>query len=76
MLMFLCKLWSRLHCRAKHEESPSLPCGLPHDCHAVRMSLLHCPLCLGLALLSVLRAASHLMLVGLRLSPWRPSISP
>ena len=30
---------------------------------------MHCPLCIGLAVLSVLRAASHLVLVGLRLSP-------
>jgi len=33
------------------------------------MTLLHCPLCLGLAVLSVLRAASHLLLVGLRFAP-------
>ena len=33
------------------------------------MSLMHCPLCIGLALLSVVRAASHLLLVGLRLVP-------
>ncbi|MGA1303663.1 MAG: hypothetical protein ACO3ZD_06445 [Cyanobium sp.] len=33
------------------------------------MSLMHCPLCIGLALLSVVRAASHLLLVGLRLAP-------
>jgi hypothetical protein len=32
------------------------------------MSLLHCPLCIGLAVLSVLQAGSHLVLVGLRLS--------
>ena len=36
--------------------------------HAGGMSLLHCPLCIGLAVLSVLRAGSHLVLVGLRLS--------
>jgi hypothetical protein len=33
------------------------------------MSLLHCPLCVGLAVLSALRAASHLSLVWLRLAP-------
>jgi hypothetical protein len=31
------------------------------------MTLMHCPLCIGLAVLSVLRAASHLVLVSLRL---------
>jgi len=35
------------------------------------MSLLHCPLCIGLALLSILRAASHLTLMTLRLAPVR-----
>jgi hypothetical protein len=33
------------------------------------MSLLHCPLCLSLAVVSLLRAASHLTLVGLRVAP-------
>jgi hypothetical protein len=33
------------------------------------MSLMHCPLCIGLALLSIVRAASHLVLVGLRFAP-------
>lgn len=33
------------------------------------MSLMHCPLCVGLALLSVARAFSHLVLVSLRLLP-------
>jgi hypothetical protein len=37
--------------------------------HDGDMSLMHCPLCIGLALLSVVRAASHLLLVGLRLAP-------
>lgn len=89
--MFLCNLcrreYSRAHenihgdphCGAKHEESPSLCCGLPQACPKtamlVCMNLMHCPLCLGLALLSVLRAASHLVLVSLRLSPWRPVAS-
>jgi len=38
------------------------------------MSLLHCPLCVGLALLSVARAASHLALLGLArpLKGWMP----
>ncbi|MFN9624000.1 MAG: hypothetical protein ACK587_14405 [Cyanobacteriota bacterium] len=31
------------------------------------MSLLHCPLCVSLAILSVLRATSHLLMVGLHL---------
>ncbi len=31
------------------------------------MTLMHCPLCIGLAVLSVIRAASHLVLVTLRL---------
>lgn len=35
--------------------------------HAEAMSLMHCPLCIGLAVLSVIRAASHLVLVSLRL---------
>jgi hypothetical protein len=29
----------------------------------VLMSLLHCPLCIGLGLLSLLRAAAHLLLL-------------
>jgi hypothetical protein len=33
------------------------------------MNLLHCPLCIGLAILSVLRAMSHLTLATLRLAP-------
>ena len=45
------------------------------------MSLTHCPLCIGLALLSVLRAGAHLLLLGLwfRRSraamplPWQPA---
>jgi hypothetical protein len=32
------------------------------------MNLMHCPLCVGLAVLSVLRAASHLSLLWLRLA--------
>jgi len=32
------------------------------------MNLMHCPLCVGLALLSVVRAASHLLLVSLQLA--------
>jgi hypothetical protein len=31
--------------------------------HAEAMSLLHCPLCISLAILSVLRATSHLVMV-------------
>ena len=42
------------------------------------MSVMHCPLCIGLAVLSVGRAMAHLILVGLtslpvsgtRLNPW------
>ncbi|MFM2080717.1 MAG: hypothetical protein RLZZ219_1399 [Cyanobacteriota bacterium] len=30
------------------------------------MSLTHCPLCVGLAVLSVLRAGAHLLLISLR----------
>lgn len=37
--------------------------------HAECMNLLHCPLCIGLAILSVMRAASHLTLAALRLAP-------
>jgi hypothetical protein len=45
------------------------------------MSLTHCPLCVGLALLSVLRAGAHLLLLGLwfhrsRIAaplPWQPA---
>ena len=33
------------------------------------MSLMHCPLCLGLAVLSVGRAIAHLSLIGLRFLP-------
>jgi hypothetical protein len=33
------------------------------------MTLLHCPLCFALAVLSVVRAASHVSLLGLRLAP-------
>lgn len=33
------------------------------------MSLMHCPLCVGLAVLSVLRAGAHLLLVE-RLMGW------
>lgn len=31
------------------------------------MNVMHCPLCVGLAVLSVFRAASHLTLLWLRL---------
>ncbi|MEB3255163.1 MAG: hypothetical protein VKJ05_02115 [Synechococcaceae cyanobacterium] len=34
------------------------------------MTLLHCPLCLALAVLAVCRAASHLTLLGLHSLPW------
>jgi hypothetical protein len=34
------------------------------------MTLLHCPLCLALAVLAVLRATSHLTLLSLRSRPW------
>ncbi len=37
------------------------------------MSLTHCPLCIGLAVLSVLRAAAHLALLAL-LQPQRPQL--
>jgi hypothetical protein len=33
------------------------------------MGLSHCPLCIALAVLSVVRAAAHLILVGLSLLP-------
>jgi len=33
------------------------------------MSIMHCPLCIGLAVMSVVRAAMHLGLVSLRLVP-------
>lgn len=33
------------------------------------MSLTHCPLCIGLAMLSVLRAAAHLALLALLQRP-------
>ncbi len=35
------------------------------------MSLTHCPLCVGLALLSVVRAAGHLSLLVLLVRPLR-----
>lgn len=38
------------------------------------MSLTHCPLCIGLALLSVGRALAHLTLLGLQLP--RPVAAP
>jgi hypothetical protein len=38
------------------------------------MSLTHCPLCIGLALLSVGRAIAHLTLLGLQLP--RPAAAP
>lgn len=31
------------------------------------MTILHCPICVGLAMLSVIRATSHVTLVGLSL---------
>jgi hypothetical protein len=37
--------------------------------HAEPMTLLHCPLCISLAILSVLRAMSHLTLATVRLAP-------
>ncbi|MEY3928635.1 MAG: hypothetical protein RLZZ516_345 [Cyanobacteriota bacterium] len=37
------------------------------------MSLLHCPLCVGLALLSLLRAGAHLVLLE-RLLLWTPPL--
>lgn len=37
------------------------------------MSLTHCPLCVGLAVLSVLRAAAHLALLALLLQRRRRS---
>lgn len=37
------------------------------------MSLLHCPLCVGLALLSLLRAGAHLVLLK-RLLLWTPPL--
>ena len=33
---------------------------------AAGMSLTHCPLCIGLAVMSVLRAGAHLLLLGRR----------
>lgn len=48
---------------------PRFPPGLPALRQGGDMSLLHCPLCIGLAVLSVVRAASHLALVSLRLVP-------
>ena len=39
------------------------------------MSLLHCPLCVGLAVLSLLRAGAHLVLLE-RLLHWTPPLSP
>jgi hypothetical protein len=38
------------------------------------MGLSHCPLCIALAVLSVVRAAAHLILLGLSLLPGRPII--
>jgi hypothetical protein len=32
------------------------------------MTILHCPLCIALAVLTTFRAASHAVLLGLRLS--------
>jgi hypothetical protein len=37
------------------------------------MSLLHCPLCFALAVLSVLRAGAHLLLLE-RLLVWNPPL--
>ena len=48
--------------------SPDSP-ESPQIRQAVPMSLLHCPLCVGLAVLSALRGVSHLSLVWLRLAP-------
>lgn len=39
------------------------------------MNLMHCPLCVGLAALAVLRAASHLTLLGIGLPLW-PKAKP
>ena len=50
------------------EERPDFSFAPCSPRHADGMTLLHCPLCFGLAVLSVLRAASHLTLVGLHLS--------
>jgi hypothetical protein len=36
--------------------------------HAEDMTFPHCPLCVALAVMCVLRASSHLVLVGLRLT--------
>jgi hypothetical protein len=33
------------------------------------MSLMHCPLCIALAALSVVRASFHLVLLSLRMAP-------
>lgn len=38
------------------------------------MSITHCPLCVGLAVLSVLRAGAHLLLLTLRYR--RPAAAP
>ena len=39
------------------------------------MSLTHCPLCIGLAVLSVLRAACHIGLLALQIRP-QPQLGP
>ncbi|MFM7653729.1 MAG: hypothetical protein ACKO5M_12570 [Vulcanococcus sp.] len=39
------------------------------------MSLTHCPLCIGLAVMSVLRAGAHLLLLGRLVAP-RPALLP
>ena len=57
-----------------HEEKPQMGKRSLVARQAGVMSLMHCPLCIGLALLSVVRAASHLLLVGLCLVP-RAAIS-
>ncbi|MEB3332499.1 MAG: hypothetical protein VKI83_08415 [Synechococcaceae cyanobacterium] len=38
------------------------------------MTLLHCPLCVGLAVLSIVRAAADLSLVALALPALRPGV--
>jgi hypothetical protein len=40
------------------------------------MSLTHCPLCVGLALLSVVRASAHLLLLWRWRGEWRAPVVP
>jgi hypothetical protein len=52
----------------RHEEKTHLPPWQRNNRHAEDMTFPHCPLCVALAVMCVLRASSHLVLVGLRLT--------